>query len=77
MQMFIPMLYFRKDKNTFIAYLSSMTKILFDSILYHQNLKEIHLRSLKIGPIGLNNLFEVLMDNRIYPRISVLDLSDN
>jgi hypothetical protein len=54
-----------------------MTKILFDSILYHQSLREIHLRGLKIGPIGLNHLFEVLMDSRIYPRISVLDLSDN
>jgi len=77
--MHTPMMMFKKEKEKdfFISYLSSMTKIIFDSILYHNNLKEIYLRSMKIGPIGLQNLFEVLMDNRIYPRISVLDLSNN
>ncbi len=66
-----------QEKDLFIRYMSSMTKIIFDSILYHHNLKEIYLRSMKIGAIGIQNLLEVLMDSRMYPRLSVLDLSDN
>lgn len=49
--------------------------MLFDSMLYHQRLKEVSLQ--KVGIVALMELCTVLQDNRISPFISIIDLSDN